>query len=596
MKREYDPLNHTKLHEIEPSVQAISCDFVDRLTSQSTSPQFVAYLIAVIVFFVSAPLCVSAQTSGTRGTNKTDVWQVPVSNDLLPHFEEANGRKLVHVDGRPFTVLAVEIPWWDLIYGRYKQTETAYDNLYPAAEKMGLNALKVPIKWSMVEPQKGVYDFSYVDHAKSMAERHHLKLILNWFGHYASGDGTIYRNLTGELFAPMDIVGDEKTYPRAVDADGIAHHNAASYNDDAIIQRETAAFRAFMWHIKRADSSAHTIVMIQVENEIAMFGSDRHNPKLWRDHSPASNRLFTEKGFTDDLRYSAWNLSHNWIRRITDAGAAVYPLPFFHNFVGGKLSDWMVGGSPGEDVATYLKNCPNILFIGVNSYFCADWRPDGSCGRQPEATIDELRAPLSQYRVGRNLPAITETNSGPGSLASRLAYIAVGEFGAPIFAPWALTVSYPDAYAPYILKDGSLANGAFALHDTYSSLSKALPQVSYYAATDKLKVFMARIPGQKFSETANVNSFPVTVDGANDGQVIVIHTSAHEFLLIGYRSAVSFKDPAFHWPAIKSIRVAKVHWAGDHWAEEGEPTYGVNQSNKTLYVELDTPQAARVSW
>ena len=28
----------------------------------------------------------------------------------------------------------------------------------------------------------------------------------------------------------MYIVEDEKTYPRAVDADGIAHHNAASYD------------------------------------------------------------------------------------------------------------------------------------------------------------------------------------------------------------------------------------------------------------------------------------------------------------------------------------------------------------------------------
>jgi len=57
-----------------------------------------------------------------------------------------------------------------------------------------------------------------VDHAWIMAEKYHLKLVLNWFGHYASGDGTIYRNLTGELFVPMYIARDEKTHPRVVDA------------------------------------------------------------------------------------------------------------------------------------------------------------------------------------------------------------------------------------------------------------------------------------------------------------------------------------------------------------------------------------------
>lgn len=227
----------------------------------------------------------------------------------MPHFEQANGRKLFYVDGKPFTVLAVEIPWWDLIYGRYRETEAAYDNLYPAAQKIGLNALKVPIKWSMVEPEKGVYDFSYIDHIKSMAEKHHLKLVLNWFGHYASGDGTIYGNLTSELYAPMYIVSDEKTYPRAVDGDGVMHHNAASYDYEPIIGREIAAFRAFMQHIKQVDSQAHTIVMIQVENEIAVFGVDRKNPKMWRDHSPAANKRFADNGFTDDLKFSAWDLS-----------------------------------------------------------------------------------------------------------------------------------------------------------------------------------------------------------------------------------------------------------------------------------------------
>jgi len=550
---------------------------------------------ALSIFLTHASICLQAQPASGVSAGR-DIWQVPLSHNLMPHFEQANGRKLLYVDGRPFTVLAVEIPWWDLIYGRYNETETAYDSLYPAAEKIGLNALKVPIKWSMVEPEKGVYDFSYIDHAKSMAEKHHLKVVLNWFGHYASGDGTIYGNLTGELYAPMYIVSDEKTYPRAVDGDGVIHHNAASYDYEPIIGREIAAFRAFMQHIKQVDSQTHTILMIQVENEIAVFGVDRKNPKMWRDHSPATSKRFADNGFTDDLKFSAWDLSYHWIRRITEAGAEVYPIPFFHNYVGGEIADWMVGGAPGEDVQTYLQNCPHISFIGVNSYFCAEWRPDYSCGRESEATVTELREPLMRYRVGRNLPAITEINSGLTPITSRLAYIAVGEFGAPIFAPWALTVSYPESNQPYVLSDGTLANGAYALRDTYSSLTKALPQVSYYATTDKLKVFMSRSPGQRFSTTETVNGFPVTVTGENNGQAIVIHPAAHEFLLVGYRTNVSFTDPAFQWPMMKQIRVERLYWAGDHWNPDGEPNYGVDQSKKTLDIDLDTPQAVLVSW
>jgi hypothetical protein len=551
-------------------------------------------LASVLISYVLAAL--SLLIPAVAQTVATDPWQIPRSDNLTPHFEQAHGRRVLYVDGSPFTALAVEIPWWDLIYGRYAETQDAYDYLYPAAQNMGLNALKVPVKWSMVEPEKGIYDFSYIDHAKDLAEQHHLKLVLNWFGHYASGDGTIYANLTGYLYAPMYIVRDDKTYPRAVDADGIAHHNAASYNYPAIIEREIAAFRAFMQHIKEVDSRTHTIVMVQVENEIAVFGWDRSNQKLWRDHSPASNQLFAGKGFTDDLKYSAWNMSYNWIRPLTDAGAAVYPLPFFHNFVGGEIADGMVGGAPGEDVATYLQNCPSVAFIGVNSYFCAEWRPDSSCARPSEATVDDLRGPLQRYSVGRNLPAITEINSGASAIAPRLAYIAVGEFGAPLFAPWALTASYPESYQPYVLSDGSLANGAFALRDTYSSLSKALPQVSYYAGSPKLKVFMSRSPGQRFSQTEDINGFRVTVTGVDNGQAIVIHPSSHDFLLLGFRSNVSFHDPVFQWPGLKQVRVEKVYWAGDRWVRDGEPAYGFNQSNRTLEIELDNPQAVRVTW
>ncbi len=232
----------------------------------------------------------------------------------------------------------------------------------------------------------------------------------------------------------------------------------------------------------------------------------------------------------------------------------------------------------------------------MNSYLCAEWLPDNSCNRPASGTLEELRAPLMAYKISRNIPAVTETNSSKTPLTSRFAYVAVGEFGAPIFAPWALTDSYPEAYEPYVLADGTLANGAPALRDAYISLTQALPQISYFAATNSLKVFMSRLPGQRFSETADVNGFSVTVQGEHDGQAMVIHKSAHEFLLLGYRTSVTFDDPAFQWPPMRSVKVESGYWTAGRWVKSGEPAYGVNESSKSLDVELVTPQAVRVSW
>ena len=505
--------------------------------------------------------------------------------NLLPHFEPAADRKIFYVDGWPFTILSAEIPWWDILYGDPHPNLTVYDYLYPAARSLGMNTLKVPIKWSMVEPSPGVYDFSYLDHVKRTAEQHGLKLVLGWFGHYASSDGTIYVDLKGDVFAPMDIIRDDKTYPRAIDADGVPHHNAASYEHDAIIKRETAAFSAFMEHLRKIDADTRTVLMVQIENEIAVFGWDRRNRKLWRDHSSEADRLFKEKGFTDDLRYSAWRLSTNWIRPLTNAGGEIYRIPLFLNFVGGKLAPWMVGGAPGEDVATYLENCPHISFVGVNSY------------PQPDCSLDEFRSILRGYRVGRNIPAITEMNSDRSPVAPRLAYVAIGEYGAPIVAPWALSTSTPGSFQPYVQPDGSLANGAFILRDCYTSLSKALPVIAYYAGTEKLKVFMASLPHHPFSDTTVVDGVKVRVAGEGDGQAIVIHPVPREVLLIGFRSHFWVYTDAAKWPDLQQIKIESVVWTDGGWREEGTANYiGIDQSERCVSVDIELPQAVRVRW
>ena len=170
-----------------------------------------ARIIAIVSLLPAGILCAGLEQS----------LQTLRSRDVRPHFEAVSGRRILFVEGLPFFVLTAELPWHQSHYGRYRQTMGDWDYLYPAARKMHLNTLKVPVKWSQVEPDKGVFDFSYVDHVKALADANGLKLILGWFGHYASASsGNIYSNLDNYLFAPMDIVEDEKTYPRAVDADG----------------------------------------------------------------------------------------------------------------------------------------------------------------------------------------------------------------------------------------------------------------------------------------------------------------------------------------------------------------------------------------
>jgi hypothetical protein len=97
----------------------------------------------------------------------------------------------------------------------------------------------------------------------------------------------------------------------------------------------------------------------------------------------------------------------------------------------------------------------------------------------------------------------------------------VGEYGSPLFAPWSLIVSYPEGYPerqePYVLKDGTLANGVFALSGAYSCLRQAMPCVSYFGGTERAKVFLADLPGTRFSQTKVMGWVRITL---NEAQVV----------------------------------------------------------------------------
>lgn len=505
------------------------------------------------------------------------------SSNLRPHIETADGRRVLYVDGLPFTTLTVEIPWKRSVYGRYRETMDGYDYLYPVAKDLGLNALKVPVKWSQVETGPGQFDFSYVDHVIDTARAAGLRLVLGWFGHYASGDGSLYRNLTTELFAPMYIVEDARTYPRAVDAHGVTHHNSASYANPRIVERETAAFSAFMRHIRERDEGTYTVLMIQVENEIATFGLLRQDRSMWRDHSPAANELYAEWK-VDDLRFSARLFARNWLRPLTDAGKAEYPLPFFCNFVGGSLAPHIVGGSPGEDVATYLNECPAIDFIGLNLYVGND------------VSVADFRANLDRYRVDRNMVCITETNSDSGPVLPRLCFDSIARYGSPIIAPWALDISYPTAHEPYVLPDGTPAHGAAALRETYAAVGMAAAPIAAYGGTDRIAAIVPPRPDSPHAGTTSVAGDEVRFSCAADGRLLVVHPSPGEYLVVGCRASITIPTAAAVWPACREIRAESGRYDGTDWIATGEPEwFTFDQTARTVSVSLAGPAAVRLT-
>ena len=230
---------------------------------------------------------------------------------------------------------------------------------------------------------------------------------------------------------PMYVIEDTTTYPRAVDADGVAHHNAISYDYDAVI-RWRARRSAPLWSISaRWTRGRAPILMVQVENEIAVFGSDRRNRKMWRDHSPASKARYTRgalgrPGLTDDLKYSAWRPQLRLDRTLTDVGARPThpPVPQFRGRDAGRLAWWAA-----RRVRTWpriWRIARNLSFIGLNLY---------ASRKTHRRRLSRLPRPTTAWAAtSRRSPRPTATAA---PIAPRLAYLAVGEFGAPLYAPWA---------------------------------------------------------------------------------------------------------------------------------------------------------------
>jgi hypothetical protein len=270
------------------------------------------------------------------------------SQASIPHIEKRGTATQLIVDGKPYLVIGAELnnsSGSNLDYMR---------PLWPKIAATNLNTVLATVSWELMEPEEGKFDFSLVDGLIQGARQSNLRLIVLWFGSWKNGKST---------YQPAWVKTNQPRFPLVQDEKGQGLPTLSTLGD-ATRDADARAFAALMKHIREVDGEAHTVIMMQVENEVGVLGQSR-------DHSPAANKAFAgpvPKEFLDYLQknketlipelrkrweaagfktsgsweevfgagadtdelFMAWNYAR-YIGRVAAAGKAEYPIPMFVN-------------------------------------------------------------------------------------------------------------------------------------------------------------------------------------------------------------------------------------------------------------------------
>lgn len=177
----------------------------------------------------------------------------------IPHLVKTGTSTQLLVDGKPYFVLGGEL-------GNSSASSTAYmQPIWPKLKALHLNTVIAPVYWELMEPQEGKFDFALVDDLLRDARKNNMKLVLLWFGTWKN---------SMSCYAPAWVKTDLKRFPRVQDDQGVKQEILTPFeprNQEA----DRRAFVRLMQHLKEADGQQHTVVTVQVENEIGMLPTAR---------------------------------------------------------------------------------------------------------------------------------------------------------------------------------------------------------------------------------------------------------------------------------------------------------------------------------
>jgi hypothetical protein len=341
----------------------------------------------------------------------------------IPHLEKRGQATQLIVDGRPFLILAGELT------NSASSSMEYMEPYWPKLAAANMNTVLAAVTWELVEPEPGKFDFALVDGAIREARRNNLHLIFLWFGSWKNGEST---------YTPLWVKKNQKQYPLFLPESGQAITYLSVFKE-ANWKADANAYAALMRHIRQVDGDAHTVIMMQVENEVGCPGATRDQvpeakaafnapvPKPLMDYMVKNKQnlvsefrqyweaaggktsgtwaeVFGNQPITNEI-FMAWYYAL-YVDQVAKAGKAEYALPMFINVdLGPAIGGYSSGGALPIQLNVWQQGAPAIDIIAPDIYlpnfaeWCAWYDRSGNPLWIPETRGDAANA---FYAIGNH--------------------------------------------------------------------------------------------------------------------------------------------------------------------------------------------------